>query len=78
MTHLELMKFAQALLAENIDLRKQIEFLKYSHDAIRKLAYKTGVEEEREACAQIAARWDDDVETRTKPSDAIRARGQNE
>lgn len=30
---------------------------------------------EREACSQIAARWDDDVETRTKPSDAIRARG---
>ena len=31
---------------------------------------------EREACACVAARWDDDVETRTKPSDAIRARGE--
>lgn len=37
---------------------------------------QTKVAAEREACAQIAARWDDDVPTRIKPSDAIRARGE--
>ena len=31
---------------------------------------------EREACAKVAARWDADVETRTKPSDAIRTKGE--
>ena len=47
------------------------------HTEANKLV-EQAVKEEREACAQIAARWDDDVETRTKPSDAIRARGNDE
>lgn len=37
-----------------MDKDKQIQFLKDSHDAIRELAYKTGVQEEREACYRIA------------------------
>jgi hypothetical protein len=76
----ELLKFAQALLAENNALRKQITFLKDSHDAMRELAYKTGAEEEREACARVAelvAREIDDTNgTATYISKAIRARGE--
>jgi hypothetical protein len=64
------------VMRESDEKDRQIAFLKDAHDAIRELAYKTGAEEEREACAQIAARWDDDVPTRIKPSDAIRARGE--
>lgn len=47
----ELERFATLVAAEK---DKQIAFLKDSHDAIRELAYKTGAEEEREACARIA------------------------
>lgn len=36
-----------------MDKDKQIQFLKDSHDAMRELAYQTGVRDEREACAQI-------------------------
>lgn len=38
MTHLELLKFAQALLAENIHLRKELE---------------AALQAEREACAKV-------------------------
>ena len=41
---------AELLVAEK---DRQIAFLKDSHDAIRELAYKTGAEEEREACAKV-------------------------
>ena len=44
-------RFAALIAAEK---DRQIAFLKDSHDAIRELAYKTGAEEEREACAWIA------------------------
>lgn len=36
---------------------------------------EAAVKAEREACARVAALWDDDVDTRLKPSEAIRARG---
>lgn len=49
----EMVRFAALVAAEK---DKQIAFLKDSHDAIRELAYKTGAEEEREACAQIVER----------------------
>jgi hypothetical protein len=55
MTYDELLKFSHSLSAENTTLRKQITFLKDSHDAMRELAYKTGVQEEREACAEAVA-----------------------
>jgi len=42
-------RFAALVAAEK---DKQIAFLKDSHDAMRELAYKTGVEAEREACAK--------------------------
>jgi hypothetical protein len=38
----------ERLKRENEEKDRQIAFLKDSHDAIRELAYKTGVEEERE------------------------------
>ena len=51
--HSRIRRFAALVAAEK---DKQIAFLKDSHDAIRELAYKTGAEEEREACAQIVER----------------------
>jgi hypothetical protein len=42
-----------AVDAEREEKDKQIAFLKDSHDAMRELAYKTGVQEEREACAKV-------------------------
>ena len=64
-------RFAAQVAAEK---DKQIAFLKDSHDAIRELAYKTGVEAEREACAKLCDGW-----THANGDDcaaAIRARGE--
>jgi hypothetical protein len=72
----ELLKFAQALLAENNALRKQITFLKDSHDAMRELAYKTGVQEEREACANLVQDLCDSRVPASEYTAAIRARGE--
>jgi hypothetical protein len=41
------------VMRESEEKDKQITFLKDSHDAMRELAYKTGAEEEREACAKV-------------------------
>jgi len=63
-----------------MDKDKQIQFLKDSHDAMRELAYQTGVRDEREACERLV--WDtpepDDeyVSHREAIAKAIRARGE--
>lgn len=62
------------VIRESDEKDKQIAFLKDSHDAIRELAYNTGVQEEREACAKLCLE--------TEPyygvtfARAIRARGE--
>jgi len=62
---------------ESEEKDRQIAFLKDSHDAIRELAYKTGAQEEREACIKVCLEqkyggdWSD-------CADAIRAREENE
>ena len=40
-------------MRESEEKDKQIAFLKDSHDAMRELAYKTGAQEEREACDRL-------------------------
>ncbi len=72
-------RFAALIAAEK---DKQIAFLKESHDAIRELAYKTGVEAEREACARVCeettASWSQYVYKRgcADCAAAIRARSE--
>jgi len=57
-----------------MDKDKQIQFLKDSHDAIRELAYQTGVRDEREACARLLDdQW---FKTQSDCAAAIRARGE--
>jgi hypothetical protein len=47
-----------AVAAEREEKGRQIAFLKDAHDAIRELAYKTGAQEEREACAKVCEEFD--------------------
>lgn len=68
------------VMRESEEKDRQIAFLKDAHDAIRELAYKTGVEEEREACERLV--WstpepdDEYVSHREAIAAAIRARGE--
>lgn len=67
------------IMRESEEKDRQIAFLKDSHDAIRELAYKTGVEEEREACAQLCysrCPMDGTVSVEVELARAIRARGE--
>jgi hypothetical protein len=63
------------IMRESEEKDKQIAFLKDSHDSMRELAYKTGAQEEREACIKVCLEqkyggdWSD-------CTDAIRARGE--
>jgi uncharacterized protein YaeQ len=68
------------VIRESEEKDKQIAFLKDSHDAMRELAYKTGAQEEREACAkECEIVWDSraGLETGTafECAATIRARG---
>lgn len=59
-----------------MDKDKQIQFLKDSHDAIRELAYQTGVRDEREACARLVQDLCDHRVPTSVYANTIRARGE--
>ena len=67
------------VMRESEEKDKQIAFLKDAHDAIRELAYKTGVEEEREACAKVAESYEPICDRcPSGVANAIRARGEDD
>lgn len=62
------------VMRESEEKDRQIAFLKDAHDAIRELTYKTGAEEEREACARLLD--DNWFKAQSECAAAIRARGE--